>query len=103
MLCHCERHEPCHGDALLELLEETTGSETVKLPYREHQDFTRGNAPDDPVLLDFIDDGLESRHRAPEDFIGAGPDEDEVHTVEQQLGEEVAVRRWIGRGPPMAG
>ena len=62
LLCHCEPWQACHADILVDLVP-LHAEEDIEEFKEEAVSYVFGNAPDDPVYLDCIDDGLPVRPR----------------------------------------
>ena len=65
LLCHCTKDQECHADFLCVLAEEEykrlSKSKFLKLKLVEAKDNFKGNRDNDPVMMDYIDDGLPVR------------------------------------------
>ena len=72
LLCHCRADQECHADVLLELageedrLSDPPGVTTI--PYKDTEDYVKGNKAELSIPTDFIDDGLMVRTR--DHFLG---------------------------------
>ena len=64
LLCHCTKDQECHGDFLCVLAEgerkRLSKSKFLKLIIDAKDNF-KGNRDNDPVMMDYIDDGLPVR------------------------------------------
>ena len=67
LLCHCEKWEACHADILVDLAElcndEESDDEEMKAPeeIEVKGSYVLGSVESDPVMLEYIDDGLPVR------------------------------------------
>ena len=61
LLCHCGKGQPCHADIMCDLADAEQLKEVRPRAAGEVKDNFKGNRDEDPVMLDFIDDGLPVR------------------------------------------
>ncbi len=65
LLCHCTKDQECHADMLCDLADKEDKkllkAQFLKLKLVEAKDNFKGNRDNDPVMMDYIDDGLPVR------------------------------------------
>ena len=61
LLCHCRKEEDCHADFLCDLANQAAKDKMSVSAAVVAKDHFQGNMDGDPVMTDFIDDGLQTR------------------------------------------